>query len=59
MRGLEYLQFLALMIPTVLVLVLAALSLAGSAEALGADLTAPTRVLVPAAMDVAGGETAY
>lgn len=59
MRGLEYLQFLALMTPTVLVLTLAALSLAGTSEALGAERAVPAPVLLPAAVAAAGGRTRY
>jgi hypothetical protein len=54
MRGLEYLQFLALMIPTVLVLMLAAVSLASTGEALGAERAVPAPVLLPVAVDAAG-----
>jgi hypothetical protein len=59
MRAIEYLQFLALMIPTVLVLVLAAFSLASTSEALGAERAVPAPVLLPAAVDAAGRQTAY
>lgn len=54
----EHLQFLALMIPTVLVLVLAAVSLADPAIEVLLD-PSPAAVTAPADVDDAGRETAY
>jgi hypothetical protein len=53
----EHLQFLALMIPTVLVLVLAAVSLAD--PAIEVLLDPGTAVAAPVNVDDAGHETAY
>jgi hypothetical protein len=55
----EHLQFLALMIPTVLVLVLAAVSLADPAIDVLLDPTPAAAVTAPADVDDAGHETAY
>ena len=54
----EHLQFLALMIPTVLVLILAAVSLADPAIEVLLD-PSPVAITAPAGVDDAGQETAY
>lgn len=55
----EHLQFLALMIPTVLVLVLAVVSLADPAIEVLLDPRPAVAVTAPADVDDAGDETAY